>query len=115
MHVETLRDLLEEIEDVHRTRDHDVGRDSDIDDVVGRQLWRNIINAHIDRGETEIATLRLDGRLAAYVVSFIDHSTYRVSDRRFDTRWARYSPGRLLETETLARAMSHHGPRISTG
>ena len=61
--------------------------------------------------ETEIATLRLDGCLAAYVVSFIDRCTYRVFDGRFDTRWARYSPGRLLETEALARAMTHHGLR----
>ena len=47
---ETLRDVLHEIEDVHRDRDHDVGRDSDIDDAAGRQLWRNIITTHIDRG-----------------------------------------------------------------
>jgi CelD/BcsL family acetyltransferase involved in cellulose biosynthesis len=108
---EALRDALQEIEDVHRNRDHDVGRESDIDDAAARQLWRNIINTHIDRGETEIGTLRLDGHLAAYVVSFIDHCTYRVFDGRFDTRWGRYSPGRLLETEALGRAMTHHGLR----
>lgn len=104
----TLRELVREIEDVHRNRDHDVGRTSDIDDAAGRQLWRNIIATHIERGQTEIGTLRLDDALAAYVVSFIDHSTYRVFDGRFDTHWARYSPGRLLETEALGRAMTHH-------
>jgi len=52
-----------------------------------------------------MATLRLDGSLAAYVISFLDRSTYRVFDGRFVTQWARYSPGRLLEVETLARAL----------
>ena len=49
--------------------------------------------------------MHLDGILAAYVVSFLDGDTYRVFDGRFLTIWQRYSPGRLLESETLARAM----------
>jgi CelD/BcsL family acetyltransferase involved in cellulose biosynthesis len=100
-----LRILVDEIEQIHRTRDHDVGRTSDIDDAAGRHLWRSTIGSHIGRGIVEIATLRLDGALAAYVVSFLDGDTYRVFDGRFVTGWARYSPGRLLEVETLARAL----------
>ena len=63
---------LDEIERAHRARDHDVGRMSDIDDPAGRQLWRSIIAAHIERDQVEIAIMRLDDVLAAYVVSFRD-------------------------------------------
>lgn len=102
----TLTAHLGEIEAVHRDRDHAVGRVSDIDDLAARNLWRGVITAHIARDEVEIATLRLDGALSAYVISFLDHDTYRVFDGRFETHWARYSPGRLLEAETLVRAMT---------
>ena len=105
----TLWEHLDEIEEAHRARDHDVGRMSDIDDPAGRQLWRGLIAAHIERDQVEIAMMRLDDVLAAYVVSFRDRSTYRVFDGRFVTRWARYSPGRLLEAETLVHAMSTGG------
>ncbi|MET0579027.1 MAG: GNAT family N-acetyltransferase [Ilumatobacteraceae bacterium] len=96
---------MDEIESVHRTRDHDVGRTSDIDDAAGRHLWRTVVASAIERDQVEIATLRIDGVLVAYVISFLDRSTYRVFDGRFVTQWARYSPGRLLEVETLTRAL----------
>lgn len=102
----TLAAHLDEIEAVHRARDHAVGRVSDIDDDAARALWRGVITAHIARDEVEIATLRLDGALSAYVISFLDHTTYRVFDGRFETQWSRYSPGRLLEVETLGRALA---------
>ena len=90
-----------------------MGRTSDIDDPAGRRLWRAIIATHIAHDQVEIATLRLDDELAAYVISFVDDSTYRVFDGRFVTRWARYSPGRLLEVATLAHAMAdHHYERL---
>jgi hypothetical protein len=102
---EVLR-LLGDVEHVHRARDHEVGRSSDIDDSAGLHLWRGVITGHAQRGAVELATLHLDGTLAAYVVSFVDDETYRVFDGRFLTKWERYSPGRLLETETLGHAMS---------
>ena len=48
-------------------------------------------------GEIEIASLRLDGELAAYVVAILDGDTYRVYDGRMSTTWQHYSPGRLVE------------------
>jgi CelD/BcsL family acetyltransferase involved in cellulose biosynthesis len=106
-----LLSLLDGVEAVHRARDHEVGRVSDIDDPAGLRMWRGVIARHIERGEVEIATLNLEGTLAAYVVSFLDGDTYRVFDGRFLTKWERYSPGRLLETDTLAWAMT--GERFS--
>jgi hypothetical protein len=97
---------LGDVEHVHRARDHEVGRSSDIDDAAGLHLWRGVITSHAECGAVELATLHLDGTLAAYVVSFLDADAYRVFDGRFLTKWERYSPGRLLETETLGRAMT---------
>jgi hypothetical protein len=101
----TLLAHLPQVEYIHRTRDHEVGRRSDLDDPAIDRLWRGIITAHIDRDQVELGTMRIDGNLAAYVLSFMDGVTYRVFDGRFLTRWMRYSPGRLLEVEMLAHAM----------
>ncbi len=49
--------------------------------------------------------MRLDGQLAAYVVALLDRRTYRVFDGRMDTRFADYSPGRLIEAAALDRAL----------
>ena len=55
------------------------------------------------QGGMEVGTLTFDGELAAYVVAFDDGHSYRVMDGRFVSAWARYSPGRLLETAVLQR------------
>jgi CelD/BcsL family acetyltransferase involved in cellulose biosynthesis len=97
--------LIDEVEMTHRERDHAVGRDSDLDSDYGIRFWRNVILGHAKLGGVEISTLRLNGSLAAYVVSFLDGDSYRVFDGRFATEWSRYSPGRLLETATLDKAI----------
>ena len=56
--------------------------------------------------EIEIATLRLDGELAAYAVAILDGDTYRIYDGRMSTDWQHYSPGRLVEAAALSRALS---------
>lgn len=99
-------DLIDEVEHTHRGRDHAVGRESDLDSAGGAMFWRDVILAHAEHGSVEIATLRLGGALAAYVVSFLDGNCYRVFDGRFDTEWSRYSPGRLLETATLEHVLA---------
>jgi hypothetical protein len=96
--------LQPEIEATHRARDHDSGRMSDLDDDSGLRFWRSTYRYHAARGELEVATLRLDGRLAAYVVAFVDAPFYRVFDGRFEPAYRRYSPGRRLEAAVLERA-----------
>src|SRR5262249_59834162 len=63
-----------------------------------------IYDVHAVRGELEVATLRLDGQLAAYVVALTDGPTYRVFDGRFAPAWRRYSPGRRLEAAVVDHA-----------
>ncbi|HET7488399.1 MAG TPA: GNAT family N-acetyltransferase [Acidimicrobiales bacterium] len=96
--------VLDEVEHTHRLRERDASRVSDLESSPGLRFWRSVILDHARQHEAEIATLRLDGHLAAYVVSLLDGSSYRVFDGRFSPAWARYSPGRLLETATLRRA-----------
>jgi EAL domain-containing protein (putative c-di-GMP-specific phosphodiesterase class I) len=98
--------LLGEIERTHRQRDHDLQRSSDIDEPAVLNFWRRVILQHSIRGEVEIASLRIDGVLASYVVGLLDGSSYRIYDGRFDTLHAHFAPGRLLEAATLERVLS---------
>lgn len=103
--------LLGEVEHTHRAREHHARRVSDLESTPGLRFWRTVIVGLARRREVEIATLRLGGELAAYVVSILDGDTYRVFDGRFAPSWARFSPGRLLETATLERAIDDPGFR----
>jgi len=96
--------LRDEIEPVHRARDHDAGRLSDLDDDTGTAFWRSVYDLHAGRGELEVATLRLDGQLAAYVIALTDRPAYRVFDGRFAPAWRQYSPGRRLEAAVVDHA-----------
>lgn len=103
--------LIDEIEHTHRARERDADRTSDLDAPPGLRFWRAAVLDHAARGEVEVATLRLDGHLAAYVVSLLDGEALRVFDGRCSTVSARYSPGRLLETAVLERALAE--PRFA--
>src|SRR5207247_1640934 len=61
-------------------------------------------DGHAALGELEVATLRLDGHLAAYVVALADSPAYRVFDGRFAPKWRLYSPGRRLEVAVVEHA-----------
>jgi hypothetical protein len=99
-----LATLRDEIEAVHLARDHDAGRVSDLDDDAGAAFWRSVYDRHAASGELEVATLRLDGHLAAYVVALVDPPAYRVFDGRFAPSWRLYSPGRRLEAAVVDHA-----------
>jgi CelD/BcsL family acetyltransferase involved in cellulose biosynthesis len=92
-----LAGLRAEIEAVHLARDDDAGRPSDLDDPVRARFWRAVYALHAGSGELEVATLRLDGELAAYVAGIDDFPAYRVLAGRHAPKWRQYSPGRRLE------------------
>ncbi|MEO1061851.1 MAG: GNAT family N-acetyltransferase [Actinomycetota bacterium] len=98
--------LLNEIETLHVARDHALDRDSDLDDPVERRFWREVLECHNRLGQLEVATMRLDGELAAYVVALVDGVSYRVFDGRMNGKFAFYSPGRVLETAALEKALA---------
>ena len=102
----TIRGWLPELARHHQARDHAHGRDSAVDDPTGAQLWHRRAEALLDDG-LELARLTIDGHLAAYVLGVPDRSTYRLLDGRFVGPWARYAPGRLLETAVLQRVLDN--------
>lgn len=81
--------LLPEIEATHIQRDHLRRNESDLDDGASRQFWQEVIVAHTYTDELEISVLRIDGVLAAYVITLIDGTTYRVLDGRMNTDFDR--------------------------
>jgi CelD/BcsL family acetyltransferase involved in cellulose biosynthesis len=109
--VEGLRDpervvaALPEVEKVHRDRDVQLVRRSDLDDPRMARFWRAAIARHAELGELELVTLRLNGTLAGYVVGLLDGESYRLWDGRFAGKFAWYSPGRLADQEALASAL----------
>ena len=93
--------MLPLLESISRDRDHAGGRPSPLDDPDRRRLWQRRVLALAAGGDLRLATLRLNGELAAYVLGIEDGSAYRVLEGRYVARWARYAPGPLLEAAVL--------------
>jgi diguanylate cyclase (GGDEF)-like protein len=99
-------ELIDEVEAVHVSRDRVSRRQSDLDRPAEREFWRRVVEGGLDHEwEVEIATLRLDGIIAAYVVALLDGECYRVYDGRMNTAYEEFSPGRLVESAALNRAL----------
>ncbi len=98
--------LVPKLEAIHVERDHASGRDSDLDDPRARELWRKLVLAFAASGEAEVTTLLIDDEISAYVIGIIDDTSYRVFDGHLDQRFSRYSPGRLVESAVLERALA---------
>lgn len=98
--------LLPELAEAHIGRDHLKRRSSDLDDPAAKVFWYQVIAAHNEINSVEIATLRLDGELGAYVVGFIDGQSWRVFDGHMVTRFSSYSPGRVLESAVVDRVVA---------
>ncbi|MGE3358762.1 MAG: GNAT family N-acetyltransferase [Acidimicrobiia bacterium] len=102
----SVRAILPVLRTIHLERDHAAGRSSDLDDHSLRRFWEEVVLAHAGTGELEVTTLAIDDDIAAYVIGFVDAAAYRVFDGHFDSRFARYSPGRLVEATVIERAMA---------
>jgi CelD/BcsL family acetyltransferase involved in cellulose biosynthesis len=98
-------EAIPEVEAVHRDRDVQLVRKSDLDDPRMAAFWRAAIAQHAEGGELELVSLRLNGKLAGYVVGLLDRSSYRLWDGRFAGEFAWYSPGRLADQAALASAL----------
>lgn len=98
-------ELIDEVEAVHVSRDRHARRNSDLDRPAEREFWRRVVEGGTGEWEVEIATLRLDGELAAYAIALLDGDVYRIYDGRMSTEHQHYSPGRIVEAAALSRAM----------
>jgi CelD/BcsL family acetyltransferase involved in cellulose biosynthesis len=104
--------LLPALEQLHRDRDHDQGRPSELDDPHDAAVWRSRLLALNEAGQLEVATLHIDSELAAHVIGVVDGDTYRVLEGVLASRFARYSPGRVLETAVLQHVLDQ--PELHT-
>ena len=89
-----------------RSRDLEHGLDCPLDTPLGLARWSERIRQLLAAGYLELATLTIDGELAAYVLGVRDGAVYGILEGHFDTGWGRYSPGRLLEAAVLAGALA---------
>ena len=86
-------ELLPRLEAIHVERDHDTGRESDLDDPKVNELWRRLVLSHAATGQIEISSMLIDGEIAGFVIGIIDDDAYRVFDGHFNSEFHRYSPG----------------------
>ncbi len=100
-----IMEVLPKIERIHVDRDHDTGRDSDLDDPKVNELWKRLVLAHGATGQIEVSTMLIDDEIAGFVVGIIDDDAYRVFDGHFSSKFHRYSPGRIIESAVLERAV----------
>lgn len=98
--------VLPEVMEVCRARDMALGRPSQVDDSAAGPFLREVIGVHARRGETVLTTLRLDGRLAAYVLCFVDEDTWRMWNCRFHPDWEKYGVGRIANESALEYALT---------
>jgi Acetyltransferase (GNAT) domain len=94
------------MERAYRGRDREHGVACPLDTPGGLARWRERIRHLLNDRCLELATLTVDGELAAYAVGVRDGTRYGVLEGHFDTGWGRYSPGRLLEASMLERALA---------
>lgn len=93
--------MLPLLASISRDRDHAGGRSSPLDDAASRRRWERRVRVLATQGSLRLATLLLDGELAAYLFGIVDGSVYRVLEGRYVAAWARYAPGRVLEAAVL--------------
>ena len=102
--------VMPEVERVHRLRDDHAGRASAMDDQGRRDFFRRVVRSHADMGQICLTVLRLDDRLAAYVLCFVDRTgagdVYRLWNPRFDPEFSQYSPGKVSIDESIAHALA---------
>jgi CelD/BcsL family acetyltransferase involved in cellulose biosynthesis len=98
--------VLPEVVRVCRARDHDLRGFSRLDEGAELAFFTRIVLAHARERTLQLTTLRLDDRLAAYVICFVDGDVWRMWNCRFDPLWAEFGPGRLSHDEALSAALA---------
>jgi CelD/BcsL family acetyltransferase involved in cellulose biosynthesis len=98
--------VLDEVETLCHARDLQARGWSSLRDRSAGPFFRDVVMDHADRGEVELTTLRLDGRLAAYVLCFRDRDAYRMWSCRVAPNWLRYGAGRLANNAALEHALA---------
>lgn len=94
-----------EVERIFRARDLELGRTSAMDRPHARAFFRAVVLRHAEAGQVRLTCLHIDGRLAAYVLCFLDGDVVRMWNCRFDPELGRYSPGKLAMEASVRHAL----------
>lgn len=97
--------LLPAIEDVHRRRDEQLDRTNRLGDPHFVAFLRDVLESHARAGQLELATVFVDGELAAYDATFVDVGARRVWNGRIDPDHLALSPGKLSFDLIVDRAL----------
>jgi CelD/BcsL family acetyltransferase involved in cellulose biosynthesis len=97
--------LLPTIVALRRLRDHALGRRSDLDDGPHADFYVGVARVLAEQGCLEVATVRVHGAVAAYLIVILDGSTWRFWDNRIDPRYLQLRVGRVLDSALLTAAL----------
>lgn len=101
-----------EVVRVCRQRELALGRPSQLDQPAFRAFLEQVVRSLSSTGEVELTTVRVDGRLAAYALCFVDGPARRLYHGRYDPRWDRYAVGHLANLAALQRALDDPRCRV---
>lgn len=99
--------VLPEVVEVCRARDRELGRRSAMDDPAAGPFFRRVVEAHASRRLVVLTTLRIDGALASYVLSFVDGTAFRMWNSRFHPHWSRYGAGHIAHDAAVEYALAN--------
>ena len=111
-HPDRIREAIPALHQLHVERDHARGLASSLDTAVESTIWERRLVETASRGSLELATLHVDGALAAYTLTVRAGETLNLLEGVLDPQWSRYAPGRLLETALLQRMLDD--PTLTT-
>jgi CelD/BcsL family acetyltransferase involved in cellulose biosynthesis len=97
--------LLPTVVDIHRTRDRAMRRRSDFDDPRRVDFYAAVMRELAAGGSIELATLLVNGAIAAYVVVLVDGGVWRFFDGRVSVAHAHLNAGRVVDIGMLSAAL----------
>jgi CelD/BcsL family acetyltransferase involved in cellulose biosynthesis len=107
--VEAIAEALPQIDRVRRQRDEALRKTTKLNDPQYSAFRRSVILELARRRELDMATLSIDGDMAAYAIGLLDGGSYRWWDGRIAPDWSRFSPGQLLNEWVLKWALEADG------
>lgn len=97
-------DLLGEIVELHRRRNHQLRGVAGLDEAPRRALFEETVRRQAAAGNARILGLRLDGALAAFAICFESAGRLYVYSNMASPDWLAYSPGTIANAEVVAAA-----------
>ncbi|MDP9219173.1 MAG: GNAT family N-acetyltransferase [Actinomycetota bacterium] len=107
--------LLPTLEQMHRDRDHDQGRRSELDDPIGRQIWRSRLEGLAGEEMLEVGLLCIGDSPAAQVIGIVEPKTYRVLEGVLMTRSRDTPRGASWRQRCCRGSSTTQRCRLSTG